>query len=290
MAGALAPATAGAQPTVIEFATVGTQTFVVPDGVTEVTVEAFGAQGGAAATDPVCTAPSGGLGGSASTTIAVSAGETLEVTIGGMGASGDAGGGGGSNGGGDSGVQGTVPRGGGGGGASDVRRAPFGLADRLVAGAGGGGGGSCDQAPPVFDTPGGAGGGAVGGPGGSATGATGGGGGMQATGGAFGVGGAGGSNGIAGIAGDGGNGGAGLFRTGGGGGSGLFGGGGGGGSNGLDSSGGGGGGSSFPTAATQTGVRAGNGLVRVTVTAAVSPTTAAGPTAVPVSAQPRFTG
>jgi len=60
----------------------GPQSFVVPAGVTQVTITAYGAQGG---TD--CYQFTGGLGASVTATIAVTPGETLDVEVGGMGGS-----------------------------------------------------------------------------------------------------------------------------------------------------------------------------------------------------------
>jgi hypothetical protein len=68
----------------------GSQTFVVPEGVTELTIEVFGAQGGAAAgqsSDTTATAE-GGLGGRAQVTFAVTPGAVLQVNVGGRGGDG----------------------------------------------------------------------------------------------------------------------------------------------------------------------------------------------------------
>ena len=116
------------------------QTFVVPPGVTSIFVEAYGGSGGDALTPAL-----GGLGGYAEADIAVTPGESLEVYVGGAGASlvttttpGGWNGGGGiveCCGNGESGT---------GGGASDVRRGSS-LSDRLIVAAGGGGGGWDDR-------------------------------------------------------------------------------------------------------------------------------------------------
>jgi Glycine rich protein/Putative Ig domain len=113
------------------------QTFVVPDGVTELTVNATGADGGAGQTEylgPIA----GGAGATASGSVDVTSGATIFVEVGNSA---------GFNGGG-SGEVASVPRPnstGGGGGASDVRSvssADSGTLDsRLVVAAGGGGGG-----------------------------------------------------------------------------------------------------------------------------------------------------
>lgn len=227
--GLLAPRAAVAQGTiqVVYDFTGGSQSFVVPDGVTTILVDAWGAEGGTAN-------GAGGLGARARSYIAVTQGENLEVVVGGQGTSSY----GGFNGGG-----GCMPvPSGGGAGASDVRR---GATRLLVAGGGGGGGGS--------NASGGAGGAPVGGPG-LANGIYDpqycGGGGTETGGGvgaAF-------NSGVGGTLG---SGGMGIFGGGGGGG-GLYGGGGG------SDHGGGGGGSSFVTGVgglTEAGVRNGDGKV-----------------------------
>ena len=122
---------AGADPTEQVFTESGE--FTVPAGVCAVTATATGEQGEnwrAVVNDPLHGAW-GGWGVSAQAVLAVSPGEVLVVNV-------DVGGGAG----------GLVAndgfgsaRGGDGGGASDVRRSPFGLADRVLIGGGGGGGG-----------------------------------------------------------------------------------------------------------------------------------------------------
>ena len=89
----------------------GSQPFIVPPGVTTLTVTAQGAQGGTGGSP-------GGLGGSVTATLTVVPGETLNVRVGGQGGAGAAGAAGGFNGGG---AGGTGSFGGGGGGASDIR-------------------------------------------------------------------------------------------------------------------------------------------------------------------------
>jgi hypothetical protein len=97
------------------------QSFVVPSGVTHVTIQVWGASG------PDVPAPvngTGGLGGHAGATVPVTPGETLRVRVG-------------SNGGFNSGNDG-------GGGATDVRQGGDTLTNRIVvAGGGGQGGGLC---------------------------------------------------------------------------------------------------------------------------------------------------
>jgi hypothetical protein len=235
------------------------QSFVVPPGVTQVTIVANGAQGGSGG------APFGGIpgagqaAGSITATIAVTPGETLPVFVGGVGASAAGstpspyGGPGGFNGGG-AGGNGDSGGGGGGGGSSDVRQGGADLGHRVVvAGGGGGGGGPTSSETAQSGGDGGSGGGTTGGTGGAGAGlegSTGGGfGGSQSGGGAVGDGGGSGASG--GQTGTGGSGGSGAGTDnggGGGGGGGYYGGGGGGGlSNpyGHFGGGGGGGGSSY---------------------------------------------
>ena len=143
------------------------QSFTVPAGVTQITVQASGAQGGDGGTPDDLVPlggsdePQGGLGGPGSTataTLAVTPGEQLRVIAGGAGVPADfqdggAGGFGGSAGetaGGD-GASVTVANhaggaGGGGGGSAVLRGSTF-----LVVGSGGGGGGGSgdsDEDPP----------------------------------------------------------------------------------------------------------------------------------------------
>ncbi|MCF3179314.1 Ig-like domain repeat protein [Streptomyces polychromogenes] len=128
---------------------VGTDTFTVPAGVGEVKVDLFGAEGGSAAgfvmpAPPNAGAP-GGLGGETRATLPVTPGQSLQITVGGVGSSGTSrhgeyarpggrghgSGGGGAHGGGGS-----------GGGASDLRTGAFGAADRVLVAGGGGGAGN----------------------------------------------------------------------------------------------------------------------------------------------------
>ncbi len=256
--GAPAPGSSGPSSQTFDY-TGSQQTFVVPSGVTQLTVVASGAEGGAG-----YQGGAGGLGGSVTATIAVTPGETLAVFVGGKGADGTntpattalGGFNGGGNGGGSALLGGGD--GGGGGGASDVRRGPlYALADRLVVGGGGGGGGSTGNA--TAGGTGGAGGGTTGGSGGDVLPATGGGGGTQSVGGAAGAS-ASGSN-LAGAQGSGGRGASSDYGAAGGGGGGFY-GGGGGGVNVFTNGAGGGGGSSFPASGThQVGAQAGHGRV-----------------------------
>lgn len=263
------------------------QGFTVPAGVGSVTVAAFGAQGGHA------NLSDGGLGGEATATLSVNAGDVLEVLVGGQGGiytRGD----GGFNGGGVGGAAGTGGvGGGGGGGASDVRAGSCAgalscdLSARvLVAGGGGGsalGGGN-------ITGQGGGGGYTTGGRGASGT-AGGGGGGQRVSRESAGTADSSGDCPVAptdgtaggtvtqdagGAGGAGGQGGSGEPGNGGGGGGGGYWGGGGGGDGGLvnhsgggSGGGGGGGGSSYAVSAAmkvsmQAGVESGNGEVTVT--------------------------
>ncbi|MFG2751030.1 Ig-like domain-containing protein [Streptomyces xanthophaeus] len=151
---------------------IGSDVFTVPAGVTSVTVDLSGAEGGSAAGfvaphPPNAGAP-GGLGGRTRATLAVNPGETLRITLGAAGipgtsrhgeyarpgGQGHGSGGGGAHGGGGS-----------GGGGSDVRTGAFGPADRVLVAGGGGGAGN---GGPLLG--GGSGGGLTGGAGGQAAG------------------------------------------------------------------------------------------------------------------------
>ncbi|WP_354443847.1 glycine rich domain-containing protein [Ottowia thiooxydans] len=103
------------------------QTFVVPSGVTSLTLEAWGAQGGTRS--PAFSANQGGY---ATGILAVTPGETLQIYVGGRPSDSSAG----FNGGGAGDFGGA-----GGGGASDIRQGGTSLANRVLVAAGGGGGG-----------------------------------------------------------------------------------------------------------------------------------------------------
>jgi hypothetical protein len=240
------------------------QPFVVPAGVTQVTIEAWGAEGGGA--DGVAN---GGLGGYATGTVAVQPGDTLNVRVGGM----PQGTTGGYNGGGDAGPAQPLYAAGAGGGATDIRQGGDGLKNRIVVAGGGGGGAVDDDLGPLgsglvdaADVSGGGGGGPSGATGSLCTYTACGGGGRAHTGGTAGADSACASGGRRG------SGGAGC---GGGGGGGYFGGGGGGftdtdccglGVIPLDGSGGGGSGHVTPAATgavDHTGLQFGDGLVRI---------------------------
>ncbi len=102
-------------------------TFVVPAGVSSLTIELVGGAGGS------CDDDIGGFGATVQSTVAVNPGDSLDVTVGGQG--GPAGAPtGGANGGGDGSTDG-----GGGGGATDVRPSGSTLTDRVLVAGGGGG-------------------------------------------------------------------------------------------------------------------------------------------------------
>src|SRR6266540_2720199 len=135
---------AGAAPVTVPFSFTGAaQTFAVPAGVTAVTVDAFGAQGGSA-TDGT----SGGAGGEATATIAVTPGEVLQVNVGGQPATGNPAAGGGDGGGGSS----APCTGGNGGGTTGDAGSPCQVGPHSLQGGGGtqsagGGGGDGGGAP-----------------------------------------------------------------------------------------------------------------------------------------------
>lgn len=127
-------------------------TFVVPIGVNEIFVTAYGGKGGSSAY------ASGGLGGFVSTSINVNAFDILFIYVGGRGLpAGSVDSGGGWNGGGN-GNGNCALSSGGGGGASDVRTIRDDLSSRIVV-AGGGGGGSWDLDTDNMNIDGGMGGG-----------------------------------------------------------------------------------------------------------------------------------
>ncbi len=201
------------------------QTFVVPQGITKIKIDARGAQGQSAIYNQPGTKPDdlGGKGGRVIAEYPVTPGQTIYIMVGGSN---------GYNGGGTGGGSIAQPNG---GGASDIRIGGNALANRvIVAGGGGGGGNNCSNNP----EPGGAGGeliGAFGWQCGNQTGTAVGQGGTQTEGGAAGT-----SPATAGILGIGGNAG-GQGTASGGGGGGYYGGGG-------AAYGGGGGGSSYTDA------------------------------------------
>ena len=119
----------GATVTCTYLYTGGEQSFTVPAGVTNVTVEAIGAQGGAGAASTTATGGAGGAGDDVTGSLALTAGvSTLYVEVGGVGSgvgSGTTSGGAGGFNGGAAAASGGAGGGaaGGGGGASDIRTA-----------------------------------------------------------------------------------------------------------------------------------------------------------------------
>jgi hypothetical protein len=108
-------------------ATGAATTFVVPSGVTQLSINAWGARGGTGLL-------TGGNGGYAGGVLTVSGGQLVTIMVGGQGSLTT----GGFNGGGNGGA-GSSSTGFGGGGASDVRLVGAGLANRVLCAAGGGG-------------------------------------------------------------------------------------------------------------------------------------------------------
>jgi hypothetical protein len=112
------------------------QTYTVPVGVSTISVDVAGAKGGQKDATYI-----GGKGGRVQALVPVTPGEVLQVFVGGAGATASTVASGGYNGGGGithhagSSVTGT------GGGSSDIRRSPYGIADRIIVAGGGGGGG-----------------------------------------------------------------------------------------------------------------------------------------------------
>jgi hypothetical protein len=106
-----------------------TQQVIIPNGVTQITITAYGAQGGIN-TQSV----QGGLGGMATGVLTVTPGDVLNVFVGGTN---------GFNGGGAAGINSGCANanGGVGGGASDIRLNGLLLSNRVIVGAGGGGAG-----------------------------------------------------------------------------------------------------------------------------------------------------
>jgi hypothetical protein len=235
---------------------IANEPWVVPAGVTNIKIEAWGAQGGSA------SSATGGQGGYAVMKKNVTPGETLYINVGGAGSVTT----GGFNGGADGVTAGTVTSGGG-GGASDVRQGGTTLDKRIIVGGGGGGGGRRYYSSSGWEYRNGGGGGYPNGADGIGSG--GGKGGTQTAGGV-----GGGSTGYMGSDGSLGMGGIGGYRTtyvaGGGGGGGFYGGGGGGSYGGATPyySGGGGGGSSYfdgiAGSGSSSGVNSGNGKIIIT--------------------------
>ena len=216
----------------------GQQVFTVPAGVSQITADVYGAQGG------TVNSNAGGLGGYAHGNMTVTPGQTLYIYVGGHPTSTTGGFNGGGNG------YGSYAEGGGGG--SDIRSGGTALSNRIIVAGGGGG------ATYSWTTSGGTGGGLFGGSGTSSNGTTqAGNGGTQSSGGTpettY-------NEGTAGTLGQGGTA-ASANNDDGGGGGGYYGGGGGG-------AGGGGGGSGYvggvSNGSMQNGVQTGNGQIILT--------------------------
>jgi YD repeat-containing protein len=225
----------------------GPQFWTVPEGLTAIQVDAYGAQGGG---------NYGGLGGRVQAVLPVTPGQTLQLNVGGQ-PSGAAGGfGAGGPGGSWTGEDGTTAFGG--GGASDIRIAGVTVADRVLVAGGGGGAGERELS---WSGPGGSGGGLDGAAGNDGWG-PGGGGGSQGAGGSGSFRAGGGGLGVGGTN-------LGYYADGGGGGGGYYGGGAGGVYPANDVPGGGGGGGSSYTSGVATGVthsrgvHTGNGVITV---------------------------
>jgi hypothetical protein len=234
------------------------QTFTVPAGITLLTIETWGAQGGTNTNDSInCII--GGKGGYSKGDLVVTPGQILNIYVGGKGHAGNVGG---WNGGGVACSQTTTCAKG--GGASDVRISPYALTDRVIVGAGGGGAewSGCSGSA-------GNGGGLIGADGAHpVTGPRDGKGGTQVAGGAAGLGGYNGTAGLFGIGGDAGTHPAGHAGSGGGG---WYGGGG------SAEDGHAGGGSSYiggvTNASTTAGLKSGNGEVIISWTGGPATTT-----------------
>lgn len=255
----------------------GTYDFVVPAGVTKLTIDVYGAAGGT----PSYGGRVGAKGGRAKGDLVVTPGETLRVVVGGGFASFYDETWHGFNGGGAGGPGNAVQSyfgGAEGGGGSDVRRNGTGPAQRIIVGGGGGGGAGFSDGSRVAGAPfGGYGGANVGGTGG---GTRAGAGGTQSAGGAVAPGAAGAPS--AGVLGSGGHGGNNTAQDGGGGGGGGYYGGAGGGldvNTGNNSSGGGGGSNFISGAFTNTlsaqgaGSDLADGVVTISYTKPPTPTT-----------------
>lgn len=125
-----------AAPVVFNY-TGAAQSFVVPEGVFSIEVEAWGAQGFTSYGN------AGGLGGYVTGILSVTPGQVLQINVGGAGTEATGANvlmGGGWNGGGDGAKRnGVDDAAGGGGGATDIRVNLFSLVDRLLVAGGGGG-------------------------------------------------------------------------------------------------------------------------------------------------------
>lgn len=132
------------------------QTWTVPSGISSITVDVKGAQGG----NQINPSSSGGKGGRAQATISVTAGATIYVYVGGAGSTVNSATSGGFNGGGGTNCSGNQTPGTG-GGASDIRIGGNAYSNRVIVAGGGGGGGGYSYS----GSDGGTGGGTTGGDG-----------------------------------------------------------------------------------------------------------------------------
>ena len=128
----------------------GVQTYVVPQGVRELHLQVWGAQGGNGTGSSATVVSTGGHGGYAEGILQVTPGEKLHVYVGGQGESSPGALSqymlrGGFNGGADAGVHNSTSytyQGGAGGGATDIRLNDTSLYSRIIVAGGGGGAGS----------------------------------------------------------------------------------------------------------------------------------------------------
>ena len=119
---------AGVCTVTFEYSGTGSQTWVVPPGVTAATFTLYGAKGA----NDYYGVETGGLGAKVVDTISdLNSGQSLQINLGGTGGTNTAGANGGGAGNGDA---------AGGGGGTDVRTGADGLADRVIVAGGGGGG------------------------------------------------------------------------------------------------------------------------------------------------------
>jgi hypothetical protein len=139
---AAAAATAAASGSLSFNHTGSSQVWTVPQGVTSVTVQAWGAEGGGSALSGNSSSGFGGKGGYAAGILTVTPGSTLQINVGGFGLSSVNGLAlGGFNGGGSGYASSAGEPGNGGGGASDVRVGGTAFNNRVIVAGGGGGGG-----------------------------------------------------------------------------------------------------------------------------------------------------
>jgi hypothetical protein len=118
------------------------QNWTVPAGVSQITINAWGAEGGGSTLSGNTSSGLGGKGGYSTGTLNVTPGEVLSIYVGGYGLSSISGAAaGGFNGGGAGYASSSGEPGNGGGGASDVRQGGSALSNRKIVAGGGGGGG-----------------------------------------------------------------------------------------------------------------------------------------------------